>query len=108
MKFSILLRGIETGLGRVRTPDKYAPREIDLDIGLYGNTVLDDDGLRIPDRHRASPYLAIPLAEIARIGWCPASRLHYEIAARLPVTGLCHDPAVSEACMRILDEELPT
>jgi dihydroneopterin aldolase/2-amino-4-hydroxy-6-hydroxymethyldihydropteridine diphosphokinase len=107
---SSILRGIETELGRVRTPDKYAPREIDLDIGLYGNTVLDEDGLCIPDpgiEHR--PFLAIPLAEIAPDWLVPGIGVTLrEIAERLPVSGLCHDPAVTEACMRILDEELPT
>jgi 2-amino-4-hydroxy-6-hydroxymethyldihydropteridine diphosphokinase len=38
-----LLNEIETRLGRVRTEDTYAPRQIDLDILLYGNRVLDSD-----------------------------------------------------------------
>lgn len=65
LKFDTL-RGIEEAMGRARTADKYAPRPIDLDIALYGGTVLDEEDLRIPDpdiRDRA--FLAVPLWELA-------------------------------------------
>lgn len=63
------LRGIETELGRVRGPDKYAPRTIDLDLLYYGDPAaaqatgagelaLSDDVLR-------HAHVAIPLAEVA-------------------------------------------
>ena len=56
LKFRVL-RPIEVALGRVRTSDKYAPRTIDLDPIVYGETVLDD-------RLWTYAYLALPAAEI--------------------------------------------
>lgn len=43
------LREIENEMGRVRTADKYAPRTIDLDLVLYGEAIIDDGELQIPD-----------------------------------------------------------
>jgi 2-amino-4-hydroxy-6-hydroxymethyldihydropteridine diphosphokinase len=65
LKFHVL-RQIEAELGRVRTEDKYAPRTIDLDIVLYGDMVIDEPGLCVPDpdiRQRA--FIAVPLLELA-------------------------------------------
>ncbi|MBN1488897.1 MAG: 2-amino-4-hydroxy-6-hydroxymethyldihydropteridine diphosphokinase [Phycisphaerae bacterium] len=60
------LREIEARLGRARTPDKYAPRTIDLDICLHGNTILDSDELTLPAAEIVSrAYLATTLAELA-------------------------------------------
>lgn len=44
-----ILNRIETTLGRKKSKDKFAPRTIDLDILLYGDICLDEDGLKIPD-----------------------------------------------------------
>lgn len=85
-----LLRAIENNLGRKRTEDKYAPRTIDLDLLVYGDLVLDAEGIRLPDPEILErPFLAIPLFELApdmvlagyglRIG---------EIAARLSQDGM--------------------
>lgn len=59
------LKLIETELGR-RTRFRWGPREIDLDILLYGDRILDEAGLRIPHPmlHRRA-FVLIPLAEIA-------------------------------------------
>lgn len=43
------LREIEHEMGRVRTADKYAPRPIDLDLVLYGEAMIDDGELKLPD-----------------------------------------------------------
>jgi 2-amino-4-hydroxy-6-hydroxymethyldihydropteridine diphosphokinase len=65
LKFEVL-RKIEEKLGRVRSEDKFAPRTIDLDIILYGTTVLDEPGLCLPDPSiRRYPFVAVPLAELA-------------------------------------------
>lgn len=65
LKFHVL-RQIEAELGRVRTEDKYAARTIDLDIALYGDMVIDDPDLRIPDPDiRRRPFIAVPLLELA-------------------------------------------
>ncbi len=61
-----LLRGIEDSLGRVRTADRYAPRTIDLDLIVYGELMLDEDGLRLPDPDILKrAFLALPLFELA-------------------------------------------
>ncbi len=52
-----VLRPIEAALGRVRSPDKFAPRPIDLDIILYSGRLLDPEVWQ-------RPHLAIPLAEL--------------------------------------------
>jgi 2-amino-4-hydroxy-6-hydroxymethyldihydropteridine diphosphokinase len=59
------LLNIERGLGRVRDV-RWGPRTIDLDILLYNNLVLDEEGLAIPHpfMHERRFVLA-PLAEIA-------------------------------------------
>lgn len=63
-----VLRPIEAALGRVRGPDRNAPRTIDIDIALVEGLVLDDPdtGMRLPDpdilRHA---HVLIPLADVA-------------------------------------------
>jgi dihydroneopterin aldolase/2-amino-4-hydroxy-6-hydroxymethyldihydropteridine diphosphokinase len=61
-----VLRKIEEKLGRVRSEDKFAPRTIDLDMILYGVTVLDEPDLCLPDPSiRLYPFVAAPLLELA-------------------------------------------
>jgi 2-amino-4-hydroxy-6-hydroxymethyldihydropteridine diphosphokinase len=59
------LLGIETAMGRRRTLDK-GPRTIDLDLLLYGDQILDEEGLTVPhpDLHRRD-FVLRPLNEIA-------------------------------------------
>jgi 2-amino-4-hydroxy-6-hydroxymethyldihydropteridine diphosphokinase len=60
------LRVIEDSLGRVRTEDKYAPRTIDLDLCLYGNTFSETREQTLPDPDILTrAHLAVPLAELA-------------------------------------------
>lgn len=56
LKMEVLAK-IETELGRVRGPDKFAPRTIDLDILVYGDEVLEKH-LFYYD------YLILPVSEI--------------------------------------------
>ena len=59
------LQGIEQAAGRER-PDRNAPRTLDLDILLYGELRMDDDGLTIPHlRMGGRAFVVLPLAEIA-------------------------------------------
>jgi 2-amino-4-hydroxy-6-hydroxymethyldihydropteridine diphosphokinase len=65
LKFDVL-RPIEQALGRVRTADRFAPRPIDLDLVLHGDTVVDEPDLRLPDPDiRLRAFLALPLLELA-------------------------------------------
>jgi 2-amino-4-hydroxy-6-hydroxymethyldihydropteridine diphosphokinase len=60
------MRAIEEALGRRRNEDKYAARTIDLDLIVYGDNVLDAEGLKLPDPEiMERPFLAIPLWELA-------------------------------------------
>jgi 7,8-dihydro-6-hydroxymethylpterin-pyrophosphokinase len=60
------LRQIEAALGRSRSMDKYAARTIDLDLLLYGDSVISSDELTIPDPDILTrAFIAFPLYEIA-------------------------------------------
>ena len=57
---------IETGLGRVRTENRNAPRTIDIDIMLFNRDIIQLERRHIPDPEVLErPFVAIPLAEIA-------------------------------------------
>ena len=59
------LLGIEQDFGRKR-PYGGAPRTLDLDLILYGDTVIDEPGLVVPHpRFRERRFVLEPLAEIA-------------------------------------------
>ena len=58
-------KAIETSLGRHVGP-RWGPREIDIDILLYGDEVLKDDDLVIPHPHLCErAFVLVPLVEIA-------------------------------------------
>lgn len=60
-----MLRQIEGQLGRQRTSDKYAPRTIDLDLCLFGNHIINQGEIRVPDPEiETRAHLAVPLAEL--------------------------------------------
>ena len=59
------VKSIEDGLGR-RKGKRWGPREIDIDILLYGEEVVESDGLRIPHPGICQRgFVLAPLAEIA-------------------------------------------
>jgi 2-amino-4-hydroxy-6-hydroxymethyldihydropteridine diphosphokinase len=61
-----VLRTIEAALGRQRGADTYASRTIDLDLLLYGDSVMSGSELTLPDPDiQTRPFIAIPLYEIA-------------------------------------------
>ncbi len=64
LKFDVL-RTIENELHRNRKSDKYASRTIDLDLLLFGNMVINKDGLIIPDPDIYNrSFIAFPLSEL--------------------------------------------
>lgn len=74
LKFDIL-RKIESELGRIRTDDKYAPRTIDLDIVIYGNQVISEPDIQIPDPEiRRRLFIRLPLLELEPILILPEIR----------------------------------
>jgi 2-amino-4-hydroxy-6-hydroxymethyldihydropteridine diphosphokinase len=59
------LQRLELGAGRKR-PHRNAPRTLDLDILLYGDTCVDSEALVIPHpRMNERAFVLVPLAEIA-------------------------------------------
>jgi 2-amino-4-hydroxy-6-hydroxymethyldihydropteridine diphosphokinase len=57
--------GIEDEMGRIRRTEK-GPREIDIDILLYGDLTVDESGLKIPHQSmHLRRFVLIPLLEIA-------------------------------------------
>jgi 2-amino-4-hydroxy-6-hydroxymethyldihydropteridine diphosphokinase len=71
---SFVLRRIEAELGRRRTADPHAARTIDLDILLYGDLVIEEEGLVVPDPGIAErAFIAVPLLELAPDAVLPGS-----------------------------------
>ena len=59
------LLAVERRLGRERK-ERWGPRTIDLDLLLYGNEVIDEDGLKIPHpRLHERRFVLEPLADLA-------------------------------------------
>jgi 7,8-dihydro-6-hydroxymethylpterin-pyrophosphokinase len=55
---------IETGLGRLRTDDKSAPRRIDLDLVLYDDLVVNEAELTLPHPDIRRPFVHVPIMEL--------------------------------------------
>lgn len=75
------LLSVEQQMGRVRA-ERYGPRVIDIDMLLYDNYIVQENGLQIP--HPALPhrrFALLPLAEIAANQWHPT--LHCTIKTLL-------------------------
>jgi 2-amino-4-hydroxy-6-hydroxymethyldihydropteridine diphosphokinase len=59
------LDGIEAANGRRRGGEKFAPRTLDLDLILYGDAVIDQDGIRIPrDELTRYDFVLRPLLDL--------------------------------------------
>jgi 2-amino-4-hydroxy-6-hydroxymethyldihydropteridine diphosphokinase len=64
LKFEVL-RAIESELGRQRSDDPYAERAIDLDLVSYGDVVMSDPEIVLPDPDvRSRSFVAVPLVEL--------------------------------------------
>jgi 2-amino-4-hydroxy-6-hydroxymethyldihydropteridine diphosphokinase len=106
IKFDILRR-IESELGRVRTQDRYRARTIDLDLLLYGDLVLRDADLILPDPDiRRRPFLAIPLFELNPALILPDTqeRLQHVVSA---FNGSALEPVLDITCslQRMVNDE---
>jgi 2-amino-4-hydroxy-6-hydroxymethyldihydropteridine diphosphokinase len=59
------LLAVEQALGRTRTGPRFGPRTIDLDLLLYGDSMLAEPGLTVPHpRLRERAFVLEPLAEL--------------------------------------------
>jgi len=60
----VLLR-VERGLGRVRDGTRWGPRTVDLDMLVYADEVVDEEGLRVPHpRLHERRFVLEPLVEL--------------------------------------------
>ena len=60
-----VLKSIEGELGRIPR-ERWGPREIDLDLLVYGDLVCDEEGLEVPHpRIGGRAFVLVPLEEIA-------------------------------------------
>ena len=100
-----VLRPIEAALDRKRSVDKYAPRTMDLDLILFGDEVVREAGLTLPDDDlRARPFVAVPLLELAPELVLPddGARL-----ADLPAARMTEDLETDTVLSDTLKERLP-
>lgn len=60
------LQGLEREIGRRGGGERWGPRPIDMDVLLYGDRVVDEEGLVIPHPRMAErAFVLVPLVEIA-------------------------------------------
>jgi len=74
----LAVQRIENNAGRVRGV-RFGPRALDIDILLYGNAVVAEEGLVIPHpRMREREFVLVPLTEIAPGAVVPPENLTAE------------------------------
>lgn len=72
------LRAIEDAAGRVRGPDKFAPRTLDIDLLTYGDALGLVDGYELPrDEILRYAFVLKPLADVAGEDSHPATGRTY-------------------------------
>lgn len=103
IKFEILRR-IESILGRVRASDPYRARTIDLDLLLYGEQIIQEPDLLIPDPDiwkRA--FIAVPLAEINPALLLPGTHERItQIISNMDIPALTPVPRLTQRLQRMM------
>jgi 2-amino-4-hydroxy-6-hydroxymethyldihydropteridine diphosphokinase len=83
------LQAIETAQGRVRGPERWGPRTLDLDLLLYGSAILATPRLSVPHPGLAERgFVLYPLAELAPDLVLPDGRTLADLLARCEASGL--------------------
>ena len=83
------LQAIEQAQGRVRGPERWGPRTLDLDLLLYGAECIDSERLQVPHPGIAERgFVLYPLADIAPELVLPDGRSLRELLAACPREGL--------------------
>ena len=102
LKFDVL-RLLEEELGRFPGARR-GPRTIDLDLLAYGERVIKDEDLEVPDPDWLErPFIAVPLAELAPDLVHPVcGQTASAIADRMDTSGLMVDAGGSERLRRLL------
>jgi 2-amino-4-hydroxy-6-hydroxymethyldihydropteridine diphosphokinase len=102
------LRAIEEKLDRIRTGDSYAPRTIDLDLALFGSTVILTSTLQLPDPDiETRPVLAQTLAELDPDMIHPRSgKTLGQISAKMPLQSMLQSrPEITQSIKCAADLE---
>lgn len=83
------LQAIEQAHHRVRAGQRWGPRTLDLDLLLYGDSVIDSARLRVPHPGIAErEFVLHPLAEIAPEVCIPGYASAREMATGCPLNGM--------------------
>lgn len=83
------LQRIERDHGRVRTPDRWGARTLDLDLLTYGNLICDDDELTLPHPGaHLRDFVLVPWCAIAPETIIPGKGTVCELATRCAAHGL--------------------
>jgi 2-amino-4-hydroxy-6-hydroxymethyldihydropteridine diphosphokinase len=62
----VALRQLEARHGRIRTPDKFDSRTLDIDLLTYGERIIDDGPIQLPrDEIMKYAFVLLPLSEVA-------------------------------------------
>jgi 2-amino-4-hydroxy-6-hydroxymethyldihydropteridine diphosphokinase len=74
-----ILRDIEDANGRDRSGPKFSSRTLDLDLLLYDDLILDENGLKLPrDEILKNAFVLWPMAEIAPDLKHPEANISYK------------------------------
>jgi 2-amino-4-hydroxy-6-hydroxymethyldihydropteridine diphosphokinase len=84
-----LVQGVEREMGRPEDDERWGPRLIDIDILLYDEEVVEEEGLVIPHPEmRKRAFVLVPLAEIASEVRHPAGGTIASLAEAVGVQGV--------------------
>ncbi len=89
------LQHLEAQAGRKRNGPRWGPRELDLDLLLYGHAPLDCGDLQVPHPRLAErPFVLLPLADIAADVEVPGHGRVADLLRRVDTSGCRRlDPA---------------
>lgn len=87
------LLAIEQRAGRVRNAERWGPRQIDLDLLLYGDQRISRDGLQVPHPRIAErAFVLLPLVELDPLIELPAQGRIADLLTRIDTTGCVRLP----------------
>lgn len=83
------LQKIENQAGRVRKDNRWGPRILDLDILLFGNSIIDSERLTVPHYGlKNREFVLLPLHEIAPQLCLPDGESIEKLSQNIPSNGL--------------------
>jgi len=84
------LLDVETRFGRERSEgEKWGPRELDLDLLIFGDEQIDMPGMHLPHPHlHERAFVLVPLAEIAAALEIPGLGKVSDLLAKVDATGI--------------------